>query len=213
MNGCPWNSATCTEAAHAGNLPCLQYAHEQGCAWDHGTYQAVLERQASSDLFYGKFHLDSVLAYLQAHGCPRTAEESDALQAQMTAKRAKDLHEAATAGHTVVQQGLGTTAANADATNRGVQREQESGDQAAGYAVDVELTAAAAMMGSGESASTAPAVEVAGAAASSAPLAMTGKRARSENTLLALVVPAGVLAAREAEKGGNEEQQHASKRK
>ena len=32
-NGCPWDESTC-EAAARGHLECLQYAHENGCPWD-----------------------------------------------------------------------------------------------------------------------------------------------------------------------------------
>jgi hypothetical protein len=33
-NGCPWDESTCEAAARCGHLECLQYAHENGCPWD-----------------------------------------------------------------------------------------------------------------------------------------------------------------------------------
>ncbi len=35
--GCPWNADTCLLAAKNGHLECLQYLHQQGCPWDEGT--------------------------------------------------------------------------------------------------------------------------------------------------------------------------------
>ena len=31
--GCPWDEATCANAATRCQLACLRYAHEEGCAW------------------------------------------------------------------------------------------------------------------------------------------------------------------------------------
>ena len=36
-NGCPWDSNTCYLAAHNGQLLALKYLHENGCPWDSNT--------------------------------------------------------------------------------------------------------------------------------------------------------------------------------
>ena len=36
-NGCPWDSHTCTSAADNGHLPVLKYLHENGCPWNYDT--------------------------------------------------------------------------------------------------------------------------------------------------------------------------------
>ena len=36
-SGCPWNAATCSEAALGGHLEVLQWARANGCPWDHHT--------------------------------------------------------------------------------------------------------------------------------------------------------------------------------
>jgi len=46
QQGCPWNSRTYSEAAYAGHLHILQWAHEQGCPWeiDDVVYSALNQR-------------------------------------------------------------------------------------------------------------------------------------------------------------------------
>jgi len=59
VNGCPWDTKTCSEAALMGHLDCLKYAHENGCPWDTKT--------CSEAALMG--HLDC-LKYAHENGCP-----------------------------------------------------------------------------------------------------------------------------------------------
>ena len=44
-NGCPWDSNTCIHAAMEGHLPVLKYLHENGCPWDQGTCYYAAQRK------------------------------------------------------------------------------------------------------------------------------------------------------------------------
>ena len=56
---CPWDNGTCWEAAVGGHFECLTYAHEHGCPWDKGTCWEAAVRG----------HLEC-LTYAHEHGCP-----------------------------------------------------------------------------------------------------------------------------------------------
>ena len=58
-HGCPWDATTCANAAGGGNILCLKYAHEHGCPWDEKTCSYAAEGG----------HLDC-LEYAHNHGCP-----------------------------------------------------------------------------------------------------------------------------------------------
>jgi hypothetical protein len=41
-HGCPWGQLTCLWAAKQGHLECLRYAHENGAQWDEAVCSAAL---------------------------------------------------------------------------------------------------------------------------------------------------------------------------
>ena len=57
-HGYPWNEYTCSYAARNGHLECLTYAHEHGCPWDEMT----CAKAASGGQL-------ECLAYAHEHGC------------------------------------------------------------------------------------------------------------------------------------------------
>ena len=62
----------CKHAAKAGHALVLAYLHEQGCPWDEGVFDAVLQCPAPIDA-HGRRRRDPFIAclrYLLAHGCP-----------------------------------------------------------------------------------------------------------------------------------------------
>lgn len=118
--GCDYLCATAVRC-HSYDLVCLKYAHEQRCPWDHETYQAALEYKASTKHnSYMKASADSILAYLETHGCPKTAQESVALHAQMACNNAKVDHEESLVGNDVV----------AAVQTSVIQQEETTGDRA-----------------------------------------------------------------------------------
>ncbi|BDA47212.1 hypothetical protein COCOBI_10-0570 [Coccomyxa sp. Obi] len=62
-SGCPWESDVCSSAAAAGSMACLVYAHEHGCEWTLNTCAAAA----------GSGHLDC-LVYARTHGCQWDAD-------------------------------------------------------------------------------------------------------------------------------------------
>ena len=58
-NGCPWDESTCEAATEGGHLECLKYAHENGCPWDESACEAAARCG----------HLEC-LKYAHENGCP-----------------------------------------------------------------------------------------------------------------------------------------------
>ena len=51
-NGCPWDKHTCSSAAINGHLPVLQYSHENGCPWGEYTCYHAAQRKRWDCLQY-----------------------------------------------------------------------------------------------------------------------------------------------------------------
>ena len=60
VNGCDWNTLTCSIAAARGHLNVLKWAHKNGCDWDSRTCSNA----------EAKGHLD-ILKWALANGCPK----------------------------------------------------------------------------------------------------------------------------------------------